>query len=213
MMVSARSFVLAGALALGVTGCAPEQVPDRVLGWFLTADQQGRLWFERGDPGRAARCFEDPLWKGLAFEAAGEGASAAAMFAKVPTRRGRFEYANALARLERLPEAVSAYDASLEEEPEFEEAAFNREWVAGLLALDEKEYEDAGGTGGKLEADRIVFDERGAKGKGEMTQQEARAQGLSDTQLREMWMRRVETTPGDFLRLKFAYQLEPVGGP
>jgi Ca-activated chloride channel family protein len=108
---------------------------------------------------------------------------------------------------------VAAYDAVLDEEPELSEASFNRDWVAGLLALDQKEYDDAGGTGGMLEADRIVFDERGARGKGEMTQQEARAQGLSEAELRDLWMRRVQTTPGDFLRLKFAYQLVPEDAP
>ena len=202
-----------GLAALLAAGCAPEQVPERMLGWFLTPDQQGRLWLERRDPERAARCFEDPLWKGLAFYAAEEWEPAAAVLATTQTTRGRFQHANALARLERLPEAVAAYDAVLAEEPDLAEATFNRDWVAGLLALDEKEYDDAGGTGGKLEADRIVFDDKAAKAKGEMTQQEARAQGLSEAELRDMWMRRVQTTPGDFLRLKFAYQTHPAGTP
>jgi Ca-activated chloride channel family protein len=135
------------------------------------------------------------------------------VLAAVPTARARFQYANALARLERLPEAVAGYDEVLEADPDLEEATFNREWVAGILAVDEKEYDDAGGTGGKLAADRIVFDELGAKATGEMTQQEARAQGLTETELRDLWMRRVQTTPGDFLRLKFAYQLHPVAVP
>jgi Ca-activated chloride channel family protein len=202
-----------GLAALLAAGCAPEQVPERMLGWFLTPDQQGRLWLERGDPERAARCFEDPLWKGLAFYAAEEWEPAAPVLATTQTTGGRFQYANTLARLERLPEAVAAYDAVLAEEPDLAEATFNRDWVAGLLALDEKEYDDAGGTGGKLEADRIVFDDKAANAKGEMTQQEARAQGLSEAELRDMWMRRVQTTPGDFLRLKFAYQTHPAGTP
>ena len=205
MALVTRLLPLALVFALG---CAPERVPDRVLGWFLTPDQQGRLWLERGDAVRAARVFEDPLWKGLAFYEAEEWEPAAAVLRTAPSPRARFQQANALARLERLPEAVEAYDAVLAAEPGLAEATFNRDWVAGLLAQDQKEYDDAGGTGGKLEADRIVFDERGAKGKGEMTQEEARAQGLTDSQLREMWMRRVQTTPGDFLRLKFAYQTE-----
>jgi len=209
---SRRALAALGLAVLGLAsvlavGCAPEQVPDRVLGWFLTPDQQGRLWFERGDPEHAARCFEDPLWKGLAFYAAEEYDPAAATLGTTETIRGQFQYANALARLERLPEAVAAYDAVLAEKPDLGEATFNRDWVAGLLALDEKEYDDAGGTGGKLAADRIVFDDKAAKAQGEMTQQEARAQGLSEAELRDLWMRRVQTTPGDFLRLKFAYQV------
>jgi Ca-activated chloride channel family protein len=206
--VAALKRVALLLLVAAVGGCTPERAPDRVLGWFLTPDQQGRLWFERGDPVRAARSFEDPLWKGLAFYAAEEWEPASAALVTLDTARGHFQRGNALARLERLPEAAAAYERALELEPELAEARFNLDWVSGLLELDQKEYEDAGGTGGQLEADAIVFDERGAKGKGEMTEEEARAQGLSDAELRELWMRRVQTTPGDFLRRKFAHQLE-----
>jgi Ca-activated chloride channel family protein len=31
-------------------------------------------------------------------------------------------------------------------------------------------------------------------------------EALSDEDLRATWLRRVQTTPGDFLRAKFAYQ-------
>lgn len=193
-------------LVVVASGCTPS------LDWLLTPDQQGRLWLERGEPLRAARAFEDPLWKGVAYYAAKDFASAGAAFAGLETAPGRFRYGNALAQQERLPEAIAAYHAALAMQPEFPEAAFNLEWVQGLLELDQKEYEDAGGTGGKLGADKIVFDERGAKGKGEMTTDEARAEGLSEAELRELWMRRVQTTPGDFLRLKFALQGDGGGG-
>lgn len=190
------------SVLLGVTACTPP------LDAFLTADQQGRYWLECGEPLRAARAFDDRLWKGLAYYAAADFAAAAAALAPLDTARGRFQYGNTLARQERLPEAVSAYERALALQPNFPEATFNLDWVRDLLELEQKEYEDAGGTGGKLEADKIVFDERGQKGKGEMTTVEARAQGLSESELRELWMRRVQTTPGDFLRLKFAYQAE-----
>lgn len=187
-------------LALLTTGCRPS------IDWVLTPDQQGRLAFERGEPARAARLFQDRTWRGIAAYQAGDYAGAARALASVPSARAQFQYANALARLERLPEALAAYDRALAARPDFPEAAFNREWVQGLQDLAEKEYDDAGGTGGQLEADEIVFDERGARGQGEMTAPEARAQGLSETEMRDLWMRRVQTTPGDFLRLKFAVQ-------
>ncbi len=201
-MASVSSRLLVLALSLLGLGCAPS------WDWFLTPDQQGRLWLERGDPIRAARSFEDPLRKGLAYYEAGDWASAAGALAPLESVEGRFQYANALARLERLPEAIDAYESVLAQSPELPEAVFNLDWVRSLYEQDQKEYEDAGGTGGKLGADKIVFDERGSKGKGEMTRQDARAAGLSDEQMREMWMRRVETTPADFLRLKFSYQAQ-----
>ncbi len=200
--MAAMTKLAVALMLLGVTACTP------ALDWFLTADQQGRLWLERGEPLRAARRFESPLWKGLAYYAAKDFASAAAVLASIDTARGRLRYGNALARQERLPEALAAYERALLLQPEFPQAVFNRDWVMSLLELDRKEYEDAGGTGGKLEADKIVFDDEGARGKGEMTSAQARAQGMSEAELRELWMRRVQTTPGHFLRLKFSYQAQ-----
>ena len=177
--------------------------------WWLTPDQQGRLHFERGDYQKAARAFEQTEWKAIAFYKSGDFANAAELFATIESPEGLFYLGNALAKQEKLAPAAEAYRRALALRPKFPQATFNLEWVEGLLKLAQKEYEDAGGTGGKLEADRIVFDKRGAKGKGEMSAQQVKAQkGLSDAELQEMWMRRVQTTPGDFLRLKFSYQLQ-----
>ena len=179
------------------------------LDWWLTPDQQGRFYFERGEYQKAARAFEQPEWKAIAFYNAGDFANAAALFATLESPQGYFSLGNALAKQEKLEPALNAYQRALDLKPDFPEAKFNLDWVSGLLELAQKEYDDAGGTGGKLGADRIVFDERGAKGQGEMSAQQVQAQqGLSDEELRDMWMRRVQTTPGDFLRFKFAYQLQ-----
>jgi Ca-activated chloride channel family protein len=35
---------------------------------------------------------------------------------------------------------------------------------------------------------------------------------LSDEELRGLWLRRVQTKPADFLRAKFAYQVQAQGG-
>ena len=40
-----------------------------------------------------------------------------------------------------------------------------------------------------------------------MTEAEARTQGLTDEQIESIWMRRVQTTPAEFLEIKFSYQL------
>ena len=63
--------------------------------------------------------------------------------------------------------------------------------------------DDAGGTGGMLSADEIVFDSTGRvnNAKGEQT-----TEGGSDAAMREIWLRQVQTRPADFLRSKFAYQ-------
>lgn len=192
----------------GFSGRFVRVVPESIVSSLLSPDQQGRAWLEAGEPLRAAGHFGDPLWKGIALTQAGDLFSAALLFSSLKTPRGDFMLGNALARADRLSDAVNAYQRALAHQPDFPEAAFNLDWVNGILALKEVEYEDFGGTGGQLEADEIVFDDRAKDAISEMTLEEARAQGLSAETIREIWMRRVQTTPGDFLRLKFAYQVQ-----
>lgn len=181
---------------------------DGFADWWLTPDQQGRWHFERGNYQDAARLFERPDWKALSFYKAGDFANAAQLFEKDESAQGLFYLGNALAKQEKLASAVQAYNQALELQPDFPEARFNLDWVKGLLDLDEKEYEDVGGTGGKLGADRMVVSKQGNQAKSEVTTRELQAEkGLSDQEVRDMWMRRVQTTPGDFLAYKFSYQL------
>jgi hypothetical protein len=70
-----------------------------------------------------------------------------------------------------------------------------------------KTKDDAGGTGGQLEADAIVFDERPQKSSDAPQVEVVTGGELSDAQLQALWPRRVQTMPADFLRAKFAYQL------
>jgi Ca-activated chloride channel family protein len=205
-----RGALLAGAtlLALGAA----------LVGWggrdaFLTPDQQGRAAYERGETALAAQRFENPRWKAQATYASGDFPTAAVLFGALGGPEGAFGRGNALAHAGSLKEALDAYDEALSMRPDFPEATANRRWVEGLYELSQKEYDDAGGTGGKLGADGIVFDDRAAKAKGTMTSAEAAAQGLSDAELEAIWMRRVQTTPGDFLRLKFASELYSAPSP
>jgi Ca-activated chloride channel family protein len=106
--------------------------------WWLTPDQQARILFERGEFAQAAQRFEDPLWKGLAYYASEDFASAASWFAQIDSAYGRFYVGNAFAQQDRLAEALAAYDEALTLDPEFVEAQFNRNWVQGLYDLSQK---------------------------------------------------------------------------
>jgi Ca-activated chloride channel homolog len=52
---------------------------------------------------------------------------------------------------------------------------------------------------------KIVFDLKKSEDKTGQPREMAEGK-LSDEQMRALWLRRVQTTPGDFLRAKFAYQ-------
>jgi len=198
----------AAALVLLVTvpGCAPAGRADfRFIDLWRTADQQGRRQFERGDYPGAAERFDNPMWKGVAHYRAGEFEQAADSFARLATVEASFNLGNAYAMLGRYEEALSAYEAALADQPEWTVAAENRDRILAELKrqenqADEEEEMSAGDP--SFGPDEVQFDEKGEKGKTgkiEMSQ-------LNYEQLTEMWMRRLQTTPADFLRQRFAME-------
>ena len=60
-------------------------------------------------------------------------------------------------------------------------------------------------TGGMLGADEIVFT-TGDSPPSTGEEQTEGGQVLSDTEIRALWLRQVQTKPADFLAAKFAYQ-------
>ena len=82
----------------------------------------------------------------------------------------------------------------------------NRELVVALIEADESESKrDEPPPGGEptFDADQVQVDERGKDG----TTGEIEVEQLTDEQLAEMWMRRLQSTPADFLRQRFAVEI------
>jgi len=177
------------------------------MGLWLTPDQQGRYYFEKGDVRTAAERFQDPLWKGIAYYKSGNFEAAVEQFARVDTSEGCFNLGNAYAHLGQLEQAVMSYEEALRRKPEYRAAKENRDLLQSLMQKKkdkEKEEEPPEGQDPTFNPDEMKFDEKGKKGKGgEIGQAE-----LSADQIQQVWMRRLQTTPSDFLRLKFAAQAE-----
>jgi Ca-activated chloride channel family protein len=104
-------------------------------------------------------------------------------------------------------QAIAAFDLALQQRPGWRPAMDNRAIAAVRLARLAPVADDAGGTGGMLEADDFVFDATGRVNQSQAEQTIETDTGLTDTQLRELWLRRVTTRPADFLRARFAAQL------
>jgi len=174
---------------------------------WLTRDQQAQRLADSGDHTAAAQLFSDPMRSGTEWYRAGEFERAAAEFGRLESAGGYFNRGNALVFLGNYEDAIRAYEFALRMQPEWREAEDNLQLAQVRLARLERPDDDAGGTGGMLEADEIVFDlDASSKpGQGEQTVEEET--GLRDDQLRELWLRRVETKPADFLAARFAYQL------
>jgi Ca-activated chloride channel family protein len=179
------------------------QPPD----FWMTADQQGEGLMQKGKFADAAERFEDPLRKGEALYRDGQFEEAAGYFARIDNERAAYNRGNALIMLGKYDEAIDSFDRATEFEPEWKEAKENRELAVARRDKLKPPDDDAGGTGGMLGADEIVFDNR-AQNSSETQEIEVGAgDQLSDESLRALWLQRVQTNPADFLRVRFSYQL------
>ena len=180
------------------TVCAGE---FRFVNLWLTPNQQGHHYFDRGDYLKAAERFEDPLWKGTAYYAAEKFDEAIVQFERLSTAQGFYNLGNAYAHKGDYPAAINAYKEALSLKKDYPEARFNLEYIQLLIPKPEEQEEGPPGDP-SFDPDEIKFDEKGKKGKeGEIEQAQ-----LTDEQVAELWMRRIQTSPAQFLKLKFSYQ-------
>jgi Ca-activated chloride channel family protein len=178
------------------------------LSWWLTPDQQGERLMQQGEYAQAAKHFSTPQRMATAFFMAGDFVSAAAVFGRVPGPIGAYNRGNAQVMLGDYAAAAESYERAIALRPDWSEAIENRDLALARLALLAPPKDDAGGTGGMLEADEIVLDSSGRVANSENAEViEAAEQNLNDEGMRSLWLRRVETRPGDFLAAKFNAQL------
>ena len=98
------------------------------------------------------------------------------------------------------PEAIANYDAALTERSDWTEAQENRTLVLALIPPEEQPEE--GGEAAPpptFDPDEVREDNKADRGE----EGEIQLQQLSDELLSEMWLRRLQTTPADFLRQRF----------
>jgi Ca-activated chloride channel family protein len=196
--------VVVGAVLLP----APAQAAEwRFADLWATRDQQGRYYFQRGDFKTAAERFRDPYWKGAACYRAGDFACAVDAFARVDTPEAWYDLGNAYAKTGELKLAVAAYDKALAGRAAWPGARANRERVAALIPPEKEDDGEEGQADPNQKPDEVKFDDKGRKGK----KGQVEVKQLTDEQIAQMWLRGVQTSPGDFLRLKFAAQAARAG--
>ena len=182
--------------------------PADLAAWWLTPDQQGQRLFDQERFLEAAERFEDPLRRGAAYYRGGDFKRAAGVFGRLRSPEAANNRGNALVLLGKYDDAISSYELALELRPGWAMAQDNLALAVARKALLAPPESDEGGTGGMLGADEIVLDGSGRvanSGAEEVVEGES---GLSDAELRAVWLRRVRNDPADFLRARFAWQLQ-----
>jgi Ca-activated chloride channel family protein len=182
-----------------------EGQPHRFVDLWLTPDQQGRMAFDRGDYRAAAQRFADPMWRGIAAYRALDFLAAAEAFRKVDTIEGKFALGNAEAQNHAWEKSIKAYDEVLKAQPGHAAAKTNRAIVVALFEAQEEkrrkqEQDDSAPPDQKADEMKVDPGQKGGK-RIQVTPQDVTTAGAA-----EAWMRAVQTTPADFLKLKFAIQ-------
>ena len=179
---------------------------------FASPDQRARWRFEHGAYEAAAATFVNPLWRGVALFRAGDFKQAAQVLGGLDVAEAAYDHGNALVMLGQYNDAAARYSRALELRPGWPEAEANRT-LARQRA--ERMRTTGGDTGDPASApDQVVYDRtKKDAAQGEDTQVGG-GPAMSDEAARALWLRRVQTKPADFLRAKFAYQLQnPVAAP
>jgi len=139
-----RKGVVAGVTLLLVFHSPPPQAAEWQDLW-LTPDQRGAKQLANGLPAEAAATFNDPAWRGVAAYQAGTYDQAAQSFAGEQTADSLYNLGNALALQGDLQGALAAYEKSLAELPDAEDAIANRDFIQSLLDQQEQDPQDQQG--------------------------------------------------------------------
>jgi len=181
--------------------------------FWSTASQRGDALMREKKFAEAAKVYDDPWHIGIAQYRNGDFKEAAKTFARVPGAKGAYDMGNANLMHGAYDPAIAAYDRALSFRPGWKEAEENK----ALAIARQKLIKDSGKDRDQeatdaYKPDEIVMDQKGDNKKGDP--KEAGNEGMtSDEALQATWLRRVQTTPGDFLRAKFAYQAAHAAEP
>lgn len=197
-----RWFAATAALSAATLAFAAGSVGGKNL--WSTQDQRGQRLMEEGRYAEAAATFADPLRQGIASFRAGDFKQAAQTFGGLDTAEAAYNQGTALIMLGKYDEAVARFDRALVLHPGWADAQANRTLA---LARGERMRQTGGEAGDQREgADQFVYEKDKKDAQGQQT--EVAGTAMSDEAVRALWLKRVQTRPADFLRSRFAYQLQ-----
>jgi Ca-activated chloride channel homolog len=202
-MITRRYLPLCIAVALPLVALAIGSV--RNPNFWSTADQRGDRLMKKHHFEEAAKVYHDPMKTGVALYRSGSFEAAAHTFTKVPGEDALFDAGNAWLMHGQYQQAIERYDLVLKKRPGWKPAVENKAIAAARLALMEASGKDRNEEAAEAyKPDEIVTDNKGADSK----DPQKPLAGGDDASLQATWLRRVKTTPAQFLKAKFAWQAQ-----
>lgn len=122
--------------------CLPISPEALALEWnqlWQNSDQRGLSEYQKGQHESAAEKFNNPEWKASSHYRAGDYERALENWSSVDNADAFYNQGNALANLQRLEEALAAYDQALKRDPTHEDAAFNKKRVEQILQKQQQQ--------------------------------------------------------------------------
>ena len=108
---------------------------------WQNSDQQALQLYQQGQHQQAAELFNDQAWQATAKYHAGDYSAAAEGWQRQEGEDAEYNHANALAQQGRYPEALAAYDRLLEQNPEHQDARFNRQAIEDWLKQQQQQQQ------------------------------------------------------------------------
>lgn len=109
---------------------------------WKTKNQQAQSKFNQQEYKTAAAQFNDPLWQGSSHYKAGNYEEALKAFQKNDNAESLYNQGNTLAKLNKLDEAINAYEKALEQDPNLEDAKANKKLIEDLKQQQEQQNSD-----------------------------------------------------------------------
>ena len=104
-------------------------IPSAKAGWFLNNNQEAMRAFQKQNYTEAADKFDISSWKGAALYKDGSYEKAYESFAANLDTTSLYNQGNSLAKSGKIAEAIKKYEQVLEQDPDFEDARFNLEYL------------------------------------------------------------------------------------
>jgi Ca-activated chloride channel family protein len=183
-----RRGVLLCFLLVPLAGLTPNK--SYAFGWddlWKNKNQQAYEKLLQEQATEAAQQFDQSDWKASAQYRAGDYAEAAKNFAQSDSADAHYNRGNALAKSNKLPDAIKAYDQALKLNPELEDARKNRTLVEELLKQqqqnqDQQDQNQDEGDQDKKDQDQKQQDQGNSEQQKDQQQQDKNDQQNQDQQ-------------------------------